>query len=264
MQFLEAAFKAEMSPEYLEDNIHRMAQYFLAVDNFEKTASTARAYLQFWEDGRYRADMQRLCAHALGQLKKNEEGVKIRRNLIRENPENLIGATGRLDRAVSYYMHKDYIKAQNICRELAGSKFDEVAAPSLFMLSYYSLEQRRIDDAILYYNILKEGYPHAVGLDDLIDRFSNLNESPANYEAEHITGTVYSIQAGVFSVKGNAYSLKDRLKQYGKPVEVKKKTISEKEYYVVYVGRFVSSKQAMTFKARLETHEKEVYQVVAR
>jgi len=263
-QFLEAAFKAEMSPEYLEDNIRRMTYFYLASNDYEKTVSNAQAYLQFWEDGRHRSEMQRLYAYALYMRDDSDEGGKIRRNLIRENENGPVGEIGRLDQASEFYRQKEFIKAQNICRSLAGSKYDYVVPPSLFMLSYYSLEQKRIDDAILYYNILKEGYPDAVGLSDLIDRFSDLKTSPTNHDAEEITGTVYSVKAGVFSIKKNANNLKDRLKQYGEKVEVKKKRISDKNYYVVYVGRFVSSQEAMSFKVRLETHENEVYQVVAR
>jgi tetratricopeptide (TPR) repeat protein len=264
MQFLEAAFKAEMSPEYLEDNIRRMTYYYLAAGDYEKTISNAQAYLQFWEDGRHRAEIQRLYAYALYMRNDTDKGAKIRNNTIRENENGPLGDIGLLDQAAEYYHQKDYIKAQNICRKLAGSEHDYVVSPSLFMLSYYSLEQKRIDDAILYYNILKEGYPDAVGLSDLINRFSSLKTSPTNHDAEEITGTVYSVKAGVFSIRDNAKNLKDRLKQYGEKVEVKKKRISEKDYYVVYVGRFVSSQEAMAFKVRLETHENEVYQVVAR
>lgn len=79
-----------------------------------------------------------------------------------------------------------------------------------------------------------------------------------------MTGTVYSVQVGVFSVKDNAKKLAGRLKQYGEPTEISDRVISGKKYYVVYVGRFLSSEEAMVFKARLELSENEAFQVVAR
>ena len=149
-------------------------------------------------------------------------------NLIEENENSREGAIGRLDRARILYEEKKYIEAQNICRRLANTQYDEVIAPALYMLSYYSIEQKRIDDAILYYNLLKEGYPEAIGLDDLVDRFTQIDNQPQNRAAEEITGMFYSIQVGVFSVKDNANSLAKDMKKYGEKVEVKEKVISNK------------------------------------
>ncbi|UCD17920.1 MAG: SPOR domain-containing protein [Candidatus Zixiibacteriota bacterium] len=264
IQFLKAAFKAEISPRHLEDNIYRMALYYQADGSFEKLATTALAYLQYWENGRYRPEIIRLHSLAARQIGEIDQSEKYLKNLIEENPDNRYGDIGRLDKAVNHYRRKEYIKAQNICRKLANGKHDDAVTPALFMLSFHAMEQKRVDDAILYYNILKEGYPNAVGLDDLVDMFSGMERAAADNSAERITGTVYSVQAGVFSVKDNAERLQDRLKEYGQPVEIKSRTISDKEYYVVYVGRFVSSDEAMVFKARLESLEKEVYQIVAR
>ena len=82
--------------------------------------------------------------------------------------------------------------------------------------------------------------------------------------AERITGTTYSVQVGVFSVGDNARNFAGRLKKYGEPVEINEKMISGKKYYVVYAGRFLSSEKAMAFKTRLESSEKEAFQVIAR
>jgi septal ring-binding cell division protein DamX len=56
----------------------------------------------------------------------------------------------------------------------------------------------------------------------------------------------------------------DRMKEYGEKVEIKEKTISGKDYYVVYVGRFKTTQQALALKTRLEASANEAYQVVAR
>ena len=54
------------------------------------------------------------------------------------------------------------------------------------------------------------------------------------------------------------------MKKYGKRVEIKEKKISEKNYFVVYVGRFKSTDDAIAFKTILEKSENEAFQVVAR
>jgi len=263
-QFLEAAFKAEISPQYLEENIFLMAQYYQAAGNWGKVTSTAEAYLQHWELGRYRNEALRMASIAFEILGEMDKAEYYRNKLINENKKGRFEYIGELDRAFSLYGKKDYLAAQKICRNLRNSDYAEAAAPALYMLSHYSIIQKRIDDAILYYNILREGYPHAIGLDDLIDRFSQFEKKSDNNSAEKMTGTVYSVQVGVFSVKENAKDMAERMKQYGREVEIKDKIISDKKYRVVYVGRFVSSEEAMAFKSRLEQSENEVYQVVAR
>lgn len=264
LQFLQAAFKAGISPRFLEEDIYLMVQYYLAEGNFEKVASTSEAYLQQWEAGQYRSEVLRLAALAFQKINQPEKSQKYLKRLIRENPDAQPGFAGQLDEAVGLYRNENYIKAQNICRKLRNVKYDGVVSPALYMLSLYSIEQKRIDDAILYYNLLKEGYPYAIGLDDLVDRFSRFEKRADDQRAERMTGTVYSVQVGVFSVKDNAKKLAGRLKQYGEPTEISDRVISGKKYYVVYVGRFLSSEEAMVFKARLELSENEAFQVVAR
>lgn len=263
-KFLEAAIKAGLSPEYLEQDTYLTALFYMAEGIYERLETRAAAYLQRWENGLYRAEMLRLQALANEINGREERADRLLNNLIEENDNSREGAIGRLDRARTLYEKKKYIEAQNICRRLANTQYDEVIAPALYMLSYYSIEQKRIDDAILYYNLLKEGYPEAIGLDDLVDRFTQIDSRSQDRTAEEITGMFYSIQVGVFSVKGNANSLAKDMKKYGEKVEVNEKVISEKKYYVVYVGRFKSTNEAVVFKERLESSENEAFQVVAR
>jgi tetratricopeptide (TPR) repeat protein len=264
LQLLETALKSEMSPQYQEDNIYLMILYFMADGSYKRAISTSEAYLQHWEAGRYRSEVLRLASVANGKIDRQQTSAEYLDRLIKEESGELYGFIGQLDRANQLYGSRDYIGAQKICRNLRNIKHDEVVVPSLYLLSYHSIEQKRIDDAILYFNILKEGYPHAVGLDDLIDRFGGFEKRSGDQRAEEMTGTVYSVKAGVFSVKDNAKTLADHLKKYGERVETEQKIISDKKYYVVYVGRFLSSEDAMAFKARLELSEKEAFQVVAR
>ncbi|UCD95487.1 MAG: SPOR domain-containing protein [Candidatus Zixiibacteriota bacterium] len=264
LQLLETALKSEMSPQYHEDNIYLMILYYMADGNYQKAISSSETYLQHWEDGKYRSEVLRLASIANAKMDRSVTAAEYLSRLTREGSGELYGFVGQLDQAGQLYDKKDYRAAQKICRNLRNVRHDEVVVPSLYLLSYYSIEQKRIDDAILYFNILKEGYPHAVGLDDLIDKFGRFEKRAGDQRAEEMTGTVYSVKVGVFSVKDNAEALAGRLKQYGKKLEIEQKIISDKKYYVVYVGRFLSSEEAMAFKSRLELSEKEAFQVVAR
>ena len=82
--------------------------------------------------------------------------------------------------------------------------------------------------------------------------------------AEKLTGTFYAVKVGVFSSRENADRQADIFKKYKKPVDIREKRISGKNYHVVYVGRFQSYQDAYQFKSTLEATHGEVYQVVAR
>jgi len=264
IQFHDAAFRANMESRFLEHSTYMRALYHLADKNYEKLAVTCESYLQYWKDGKYRTEILRLAALAFKKTNETTRAYNFRKRTMEEFAGRPEGKVGELDEAVALYEKKDYIAAQKICRKLSNTKYDEVVPPALYLLSSYSIEQNRIDDAILYYNVLKETYSAAVGLDNLAQRLGRLYKESADSKAERMTGTVYSVQVGVFSIRDNAYRLAERMKQYGEDVEVTKKTVSDKKYYVVFVGRFQSSEQALAFKSRLESSEKEAFQVIAR
>lgn len=263
-QFLEAAGRAELAPEFREDNIYRMALYAQAAGDYEKLAGIAEDYLHRWERGKYRREILRLAAMANQALGQAEKADLYRRRIMRENEGLKYENLGLIDEAFRLYLDKKYIEAQRICRRLRRCGDDEIVVPALYMLSRYALEQKRVDDAILYYNLLKEGYPEAIGLDDLVEEFGQVKKSTEDSRAEQITGTVYSVQVGVFSVKDNARTMARRMEAYGEDVEISEKNVSDKMYYVVYVGRFTSTDKAMAFKIKLEQNENEAFHVVAR
>lgn len=264
LRFLETAVRTGMAPENLERATYLTAQYYLADGNNEKAISTARAYLQRWENGRYRRQILRLASVAYEREAQVDNCHRLSNNLFQENRGEMYGALAEIDMARRLYLGKDYIEAQNICRRLTNSSYAEAAAPAMFMLSKYSIEQNRTDDAILYYNLMRERFDNAIGIDNLVDRFANLSNYGSDSNAERITGSVYSIQVGVFSSKGNAKNFANDMKKYGEKVEIDEKEISGRRYHVVYVGKFLNTQEALAFKTRLENAEGEAFQIVAR
>ena len=152
-----------------------------------------------------------------------------------------------------------------ILRSLSREKSGEAVPLALYLLGVDAIERKRPDDAVFFYNLLREAYPSAVGLDDLVEQLGGLSDQVStDGRAEAITGTYYSIQVGVFSSRGNARRQADKFKAYDHKIDIKPKTISGKKYRVVYVGRFDSYEAARQFKSQLETTHGEAYQVVAR
>jgi hypothetical protein len=133
------------------------------------------------------------------------------------------------------------------------------------LLGRDAVARNRADDAIFYYNILREGYPDAVGLDELMTGLGEISaRATSDSKAEKLTGTYYSIKVGVFSKRGNARRQADIFKAYDKKIDIKTRKISGKDYRVVYVGRFQNYDAAVRFKLQLEANHHEVFQVVTR
>ena len=150
-------------------------------------------------------------------------------------------------------------------RKLSREKTGPGGAQALYLLALDAIDQGRTDDAVLYYNLLREGFPSAVGLDALVERMTSLSTLDAHDNtAEKLTGTFYSIQVGVFKIEANSRKQKSLFEDYGKQVDTKFKIISNIKYYVVYVGHFSDYELAVQFKRKLEADHNEVVQVVAR
>jgi hypothetical protein len=172
---------------------------------------------------------------------------------------------GMVDKARILAANNKSIGAVKILRELSREKSGVGVPQALYLLAVDALEKKRIEDAVFYYNLLRDGYPGAIGLDALVDRLSSVASGyDTGNTAEKLTGTYYTIKVGVFSSRDNANKQADLFKQYKKPVDIREKKISGKNYHVVYVGKFQSYQDAYQFKSTLEATHGEVYQVVAQ
>ncbi len=264
LQLLETAQQTGVPVSDAEDLLYQKCMYFLAAGSPEKVIEITVDYLQRWENGHYRKEILRLQAWAYEAMKDYPAASRINDILSREDANGQSGLDARLIQANALIQQKKSVEALKGLKKLIKSQDGDIAASALYLLCLSNLDQRKSDDALFYYNLLKEEFPEAVGLDDLTDRLSQVETAGGDESAEKITGTTYSVQVGTFSVKENAGKMAERMKKYSKSVKMIEKTISGKIYYVVIVGKFLSSEKAMTFKAQLETSENETFQVIAQ
>jgi tetratricopeptide (TPR) repeat protein len=264
MELLKAGESAGIDPEYKETAERLKADFYLAKHEYKQVGEIAGNYLKQYENGKYRNQMMRMAALSYELEGFPEKAENLRTKLAKENPDSEYGSIGKLDRASYLFNAKKYDETAKLCRKLSSSKADIISAPATYLLSLSVLKQGEVDNAIFHYNLLKEQYTDAIGLDELMDEMGQIESRMDDQNAEKITGTIYSIQAGVFSNRDNAKNLAKRMKQFGETVEIKDKNISGKKYFVVFVGKFSSTDKAMAFKSRLEKSEKEAFQVVAR
>jgi hypothetical protein len=172
---------------------------------------------------------------------------------------------GEIDKARLMAGFGKKIGSSKLLRKLSREKKGPGVPMALYSLADQAVEKKRTDDAVFYYNILREGYPLAIGLDALINKMSSISEDKSrSAAADELTGTFYSVKVGVFSRGDYARRQAGKFRRFDKNVEVKSKKIADKKYRVVYVGNFKTYEEAAALKKTLESAFGETFQVVAR
>ena len=121
------------------------------------------------------------------------------------------------------------------------------------------------ENALLYYNLLKERYPHSLEtVRGPSERIVPASEGKDKTRAERVAGVRYTIQLGVFAKRENARNLRSHFEKQGYSVSLGSKIISGKKYYVVRLGSFTSYDKALSLKKKLESQTKESYRIVIK
>lgn len=262
---LEASLTSSVAARHLQEIYHWLAQYYLTRGKFDRLAETVTVYRSKWEDGRYCKEMLRYSVLADQLTGSYDAALNQTDRYLRLYSDAESAQLGKIDKARTMLAFNKRIGAIRLLRELSRQKRGQGVSQSLYLLTEDAIRRKRTDDAVFYYNLLREGYPSAVGLDPLMDRMMNSTTSETSDDtAERLTGTFYSVQLGVFTKKGNAKKQASVFKSYGKKVEVKGKKISDVKYHVVYIGRFSNYGDAVSFRNKLQAEHDELFQVVAR
>ncbi|UCG62001.1 MAG: SPOR domain-containing protein [Candidatus Zixiibacteriota bacterium] len=264
-RLMEAALEASVSAVYRQEIYYRLAQYHFLRGDYVRLGQLVSEYLAFWETGKYRPEMMRFSIILDEANGAYDSAVRQSDRYLLEYNSGSASHWGLIDKSRVLSRYNKTVGAQNILKRLSREKSGPGVPQALYMLGQEAIRDKHTDDAVFYYNLLREAYPRAVGLDALLEHMGGLASNYAgDGRAEKITGTYYSVQVGVFSVKGNARRQADTFKAYDREVEIGKKDISGVLYHVVYVGRFSDYESAREFKETLQANHGEVYQVVAR
>jgi len=260
----EAALDASVNTRYQEEIYYRLAQYYFVKKDYHKVARLLTEYQARWGDGRYAGQVIRLSA-LLDELAGDfDAALRQCDRFLVACPSGEVAQWGQIDKARVMQAHDKTIGKGSILKQLTREKSGEGIPQALYFLGAEALKKRQSDDAIFYYNLLRESYPDAVGLDELLGGLAEMPEKAASSQAEKLTGTYYSVKVGVFSDRANAKRRADDFKRHGQKVETATKEISGKTYHVVYVGRYQDYLEALNFKTQLEATYNEVFQVVTR
>ena len=265
VRLMEAALEASVHGRYREEIVYRLAQYYFLEKDYPRLSRLLAEYRSRWEQGKYQPAIARLSVLVDELNREYESSVRQCDRYLVDHSSGEAQQWGLVDKARVMEQHGKRIAANEVLRRLSRSK-EGVGIPlSLYLLGRDAIAQDHADDAIFYYNILREGYPVAVGLDELLVGLGDMSDrSSVDNRAEEVTGTYYSVKVGVFSQSSNARRQADKFKGYDHKVETKTRKISGRQYRVVYVGRFQNYQEAVRFKLQLEATHNEAFQVVAR
>ncbi len=264
-RLMEAALTTSVSARYQEDIHYLLAQYYLLKNDKANLGRLLVDYQSRWQDGKYKSEMMRLSVLLDEMSKDYEAALRQCDRYVVAYKSGPYEQWGQVDKARVLAANKKNIGSLKTLRALSRAKSGGSIPLALYLLGTDAARRNRIDDAVFYYSIFREGYPAAIGLDDLVDQLGGISSGTAtDNAAEKLTGTYYSVKVGVFSEKGNAKRQRDLFKDYGHKIDIKAKTISGKKYHVVYVGRFQDYQKALSIQAQLEAAHNEPFQVVAR
>ncbi|MEW5796397.1 MAG: SPOR domain-containing protein [Candidatus Zixiibacteriota bacterium] len=262
---MEAAFEASLPSQHHEEISYRLAQYYLFTGDYRRLASLVSDYFSRWERGMYRAEMRRLSVFADERTGSYESALRQCDRYLVDNSSGDPQQWGLIDKARVLSAHGKQIGAAETIRQLSRSRKGVGVPLALYLLGMQAVTRNKADDAVFYYNMLREAYPAAIGLDQLSAGLGEMSDKPrTDNKAEKLTGTYYSVKVGVFSEADNAKRHADRFRGQGQKVDIETKEISGRNYRVVYVGTFDDYDEAVRFKHRLEAERNDTYQVVAR
>jgi lipopolysaccharide biosynthesis regulator YciM len=266
-EFLQAALKVAENPRDRERVYLLSARFYQASESWDSLQMVIRAYEREFKRGELRYEFARLSVFALERTGDYAGAQELVSQMARSASNADVREWATLMKARLQLRSKSRQKeGRRELNRVSASRGSEMAPLALYLTSQEDMRAGDFDGAALNFSILREAYPDAIGSDDLIDGISALDASGggADGEVERLIGALYSIQVGVFSVKENANNQKKRFELYDKEVEVKRKHISGKSYYAVYVGKFRSAEAAEAFKKTLELSEKALFTIVLR
>jgi hypothetical protein len=128
------------------------------------------------------------------------------------------------------------------------------ADASVFRIYSYYFAGEMFNEAATWLNRLKKDYPASPYIkltDQNIPPVEQKNKNQNNVKTDSSLKYKYTIQAGAFSNRDNANSLKIQLTDAGYSAEIKEKTVAGTIFQVVYVGKFTTELEAKNFLKQL-------------
>ena len=165
-RLMEAALNASVPARFNEEILLRLVEYYYLTGNQRKLAALVSEYRARWEVGKYEDRMFRFSI-LVDQLEgRYESALKQADRYLLRYSQGEKEQWGKIDKARILSANKKGIGATNMLRSLSRADEGAGVPQALYLLTMNAIERKRTDDAVFYYNLLRERYPGAVGLDN--------------------------------------------------------------------------------------------------
>ncbi len=260
-QLMDSAVNAGIDEQYRPEATLRLLQLAEAFDDSAAVLTLSDQFLRRWPADSMAPQAVAAVANILPDGGRRQKQFLDR--LVADYGNTYFGDCARLAQADQAFQAGKFREAAALCRTVNESPDDALAPTALILLARIALKDNEAEEALLKYNILREGFEHAIGQAELTEALRQISDRKSTVEAdEKLSGITYAVQVGVFSVKENARRMAERVKAYGYPVTVSELIISGKRYSVVRAGRFATEQAATVAKGKLERGENELFKVV--
>ncbi len=257
---LKASLRSDLDGKYEEEVRLRMIQLAEAAGDTATVLSSGAAFLDRWEMSDYREPL--LATMSAFSPEGGSDQKRYLDLLIDGFPGGYLGQYARLSKSLAAFKRAHYKTSTTLCRRINNSSDNNLIPASLILLSRIALKKGESERALLNYNILREQYRYAIGQDELLSALKVISENRSDLESTEVfEGITYSVQVGVFGIKKNAEGMADIIKGYGYKTRLKKRVISDNQYYVVLAGRFKTMQEAQTARQKLELGENQIFKV---
>ncbi|MBK7141094.1 MAG: SPOR domain-containing protein [bacterium] len=269
-KFFETALTRSVSVKFQEEIYIRLAQYYLQMDNLGRVSEITNEYRTRFEKGKHRVAMARIRILAEEMNGDRTAALGLNERYMKANSRGESADWGKMDLARILLGSRGDETGVEKLRDLSASS-SEIAVPqAMAILGEYHMEKGEIEEAMRCYELLREEYPSAIGLDLLARQLGQSARPKMTITTQSAKpkplpkAEKYAIQAGAFSSQKFANEQVDRLRRERLPTKVEKKESDGRTLWVVYIGEYKDLRAAEEARQKLQKRYGETYEVVPR
>ncbi len=266
-RFFERALDRSVAVKYQEEIYFRLAHYYLQLDKIPRVSDLTNEYRTRFEKGKYRVAMARIRILAEEMNGDRKAALGLNERYLKQFSKGEAAEWGKVDLARILLGSRGDQTGVDEFLELSSGRSAVAVPQAMIVLGQYHLEKEEIEDAIRCYELLREEYPSAIGLDHLARQLGQSDLGQANAtksKSERVVPAAekYAIQAGAFSSEKYAKEQVERLKRERLVTRVEKKVVEGKTLWIVLVGDYKDLRTADEARLKLQKRYGETYEVV--
>lgn len=238
------------APEY---RLIAQAEFALAQGDPMRARSFAAQYAEAYPQGELRDRAQLRMAQSELATQRIAE-AEARFDWLSRNAEQPWKGFGLYGQAHAALYRGDTVEAIRLFRQTSRLARHEASAPAMLYLGSLYQARGESSESFRFLALYREAYPEGM--------LPVVEETPGADPAEAEAAFVYAVQVGVFGERSNAEAQAAKFRALQYTVTLKPKTIGDKRYTSVWVGRFASREKAQNVRLELERKFDETYRVV--